>query len=296
MKKILLYVLLSFLTVISVSAQDTTDNKKTRPEKSFLRQDRSWTVEIPIWVPGFRGEYAYGEVTVEAEDGQNPGVPDHPIEPPEPGEPPWGGGNIFSRLFTSSSYLKFFAMSKVTYKKNRFLVQADMFSGAVGNSLNFRFNDKTVVQANIRTTLIRSFAGYAIINKENKSKKLRYELFGYAGVRVHVVKVFSDLDRINIINKLDINPVWVSPILGVKNQLTLKNWLFILQGDMGGYFDETKYSYMINAFAYYRLSNLLSLKFGWTDWDMNHNSDFRGENLKIKVHLSGPSTGLNFHF
>ena len=60
MKKILLYVLFSFLTVISVSAQDTTSNKKTRPEKSFLRQDRSWTVEIPIWVPGFRGEYAYG--------------------------------------------------------------------------------------------------------------------------------------------------------------------------------------------------------------------------------------------
>lgn len=65
-------------------------------------------------VLGFRGEFAYGDVTVEAEDGQFPGEPENPIEPPPTGEPPWGNGNIFSRLFTSSAYLKFFFMSRIT--------------------------------------------------------------------------------------------------------------------------------------------------------------------------------------
>lgn len=156
-------------------------------------------------VLGFRGEFAYGDVTVEAEDGQFPGEPENPIEPPPTGEPPWGNGNIFSRLFTSSAYLKFFFMSRITWEKNRFLLQSDMFSGAVGNKVNIRYNDKTVVQANFRTVLVRFMTGYAILEKESRSKKLRYELYAYGGVRVHFMKIYSDLDR-SLINKLDIRP------------------------------------------------------------------------------------------
>lgn len=294
MKKLVILILSILFFGVSGFTQDSTRTKKLKPEKSFLRKDRHWTIEVPIWVPGFRGEFAYGDVTVEAEDGQNPGVPEQPIEPPPPGEPPWGDGNILSRLFKSSSYLKFFFMSRVAYEKNRFLLQSDMFSGAVGGKVNFRFNDKTVVQANFSTTLVRFMAGYAILDKESKSEKLRYELYAYGGVRVHFFKVYSDLDR--IISKLDIRPVWTEPIVGIQNQLTLKNWFFIVQGDYGGYLVKSKGSVMINLLAYYRLSNLLSVKMGWTDWDIKHKGTFRGENLNVRVHLSGPSMGLNFHF
>lgn len=80
-----------------------------------------------------------------------------------------------------------------------------MFSGAVGNKVNIRYNDKTVVQANFRTVLVRFMTGYAILEKESRSKKLRYELYAYGGVRVHFMKIYSDLDR-SLINKLDIRP------------------------------------------------------------------------------------------
>ncbi|MCK5454816.1 MAG: hypothetical protein KAJ16_10660 [Calditrichia bacterium] len=32
-------------------------------------------MEIPIWIPGFRGVFTYGDVSLEGEDGVNPGDP-----------------------------------------------------------------------------------------------------------------------------------------------------------------------------------------------------------------------------
>ena len=151
MKKLVILILSILFFGVSGFTQDSTKTKKLKPVKSFLRNDRHWTIEVPIWVPGFRGEFAYGDITVEAEDGQNPGVPDNPIEPPPPGEPPWGDGNILSRLFKSSSYLKFFFMSKVAYEKKILLVDTVMASGrsivyAINALSEFKINDlKTAI-------------------------------------------------------------------------------------------------------------------------------------------------------
>lgn len=85
-------------------------------------------------------------------------------------------------------------------------------------------------------------------------------------------------------------------MIGFQNQLTLKNWFFIVQGDYGDYFVNSKGSFMINVVAYYRLSNLLSFKAGWADWDIKHRGTLRREDLKVEIHLSGPAMGLSFHF
>ena len=116
-------------------AQDTT-TIAPKPPKSFLLRDRNWTVDIPIWIPGFRGNFTYGDVSLEGEDGVDPGEPGHPIEPPDPGEPP-GGGNIISRLFTSSRYLKFFFMGGASYTRNKFFTEIDMFSGYAGARVHY---------------------------------------------------------------------------------------------------------------------------------------------------------------
>lgn len=287
MRRIVSVIFLIIFAVFNIYSQE-----KTKPEKSFLREDRVWTFEIPIWIPGFRGEFAYGDVSLEGEDGQNPGIPGHPIEPP--GEPPWGEGNIFTRLFTSSTYLKFFFLSRIAYEKNNFLVQSDAFSGSIGNNLNYRFNNKTVTKTDLSMYLFRIFGGYKLINKTIRPEKLRYELYGYAGLRSHFINLESDPDGIS--GKLDINHTWIEPLIGIQNQLTLKSWMFILTIDYGGYFVKEKGSFMINLLAYYKLSNLLALKAGWTDWDIKHKGDYKGENLKIKVHLSGPSIGVGFYF
>jgi len=52
---------------------------------------------------------------------------------------------------------------------------------------------------------------------------------------------------------------------------------------------------MINANVFYRTSNLVALKFGWTEWKISHHGDFRGERLFVKVHLAGPNIGIIFY-
>jgi len=76
----------------------------------------------------------------------------------------------------------------------------------------------------------------------------------------------------------------------------LKDWLFWLQADIGSFYTENNSTYMINFFCHYRISNLLSVKIGWTDWEVNYQGELRGEKLSLNVHLSGPNTGLTFHF
>lgn len=271
-----------------VNAQDTLTKKEVRKQqKSFLIPGRPWTVEVPLWIPGFAGAFAYGDVGFEGEDGADI---ENPIEPPPSG----GIGDILSRLFTSKWYLKFFFLTRVVYEKNRFIGQFDAISGSVGESVEFNYNKKEIVQANFRTTNLRLFAGYKFINAVSGNKKFRYEFFGYLGVRTHFHKIYSDLD--GVINKLDINPVWVEPIIGLQNQFTWKRWFFVLQGDYGGYFVDSKSSFMLSTFLYYRTGKITSLKLGWNHLNFNHKGTFLKEDYKVNVTLSGPSIGLAFHF
>jgi len=292
MKIILLLILITFINIVCVSAQDTTTIKKNN-ENSFLNRDQNWAIEIPIWIPGFRGNFAYGDVSLEGEDGVDPGTPGHPIEPPL-GQPPDDGGNILSRLFSSSKYLKFFFMGQVVFVKDKFTAQFDAFGGSVGSSVEFKLNNKEVAKVNYATALARLFLGYSLYELENSSQTSRLTIYGYAGMRVHYVELISDLNRTT--NKLDINFFWGEAIVGIENRVALNDWLFILQGDIGGFYSGKNYSYMIQALCHYRLSNLLSIKLGWTDWDVNYKGEVKEEKLSLNVHLSGPSVGLAFHF
>ena len=64
-------------------SQDTLTKKQWRKlQKNFLLTQRCWTVEAPLWIPGFAGAFAYGDIDIEGEDGIDPV---HPIEPPPGG-------------------------------------------------------------------------------------------------------------------------------------------------------------------------------------------------------------------
>ena len=105
MKK--LFLILACIVVLVpgiLSAQDTLSRKELRKqEANFLLQERPWTIEVPLWIPGYAGSFAYGDIDIEGEDGVNP---EHPIEPPE------GIGGILSRLFSDDWYLKFFFLTE----------------------------------------------------------------------------------------------------------------------------------------------------------------------------------------
>jgi hypothetical protein len=285
-KAVLFIVTCIFIPVIS-SAQDSLTKKETRIlEADFLITGKPWIVEIPLWIPGFAGEFAYGDINIEGEDGiQNP------IEPP----PPSGGiGDILSRLFTTNWYLKFFYLTRVSYEQNKFKAQFDMISGAVGNSVVFNYNDKELVQASFLTLNLRLFAGYKFLEKVGSNKNFRYEAFVYGGVRTYFQRLQAEVNATNI--SLEIHPVWVEPIIGLENQFTWKRWIVALQADYGSITSKNRESFQLTGFAYYRMGSLTSIKFGWNHLYINRKDKYLQEDIKIKLSLSGPTVGMAFHF
>ena len=275
------------LLTTSAYSQDTLTKKQWRKQqKSFLLPGRPWTIEIPLWVPGFAGSFAYGDVDLEGEDGSDP---ENPIEPP-------GGdlGEIISRLFQTDWYLNFFFLTRVAYEKKGFIFQFDALSGAIGASLKFKYNDNEIVQARFSTTELRLFGGYRIVNVDSRKKKFRYELYAYVGARGYIQSLYSKLNGVK--RELDIHPYWVDPIIGLQNQFNFKRWFIVVQGDYGGLFIDNKYSYQISTFVYYRTGRLTSFKLGWNHLHLNHKRTFLDKDLSMKVTFSDPSLGLVFHF
>jgi hypothetical protein len=270
-----------------VSAQDSLTKKEIRIQESdFLVPGKPWTVEIPLWIPGFAGEFAYGDISIEGEDGiQNP------IEPEPPGS---GIGDIFSRLFTKNWYLKFFYAGKVAYEQNRVKAQFDMIAGAVGNSLVFNYNNTELVHARFRTVNFRLYAAYKFAEVLGPNEKFRYEVFAYGGVRTHFQRLQSELNGTGL--ELDINPVWVEPLIGLENQFTWKRWLLTLQGDYGGLLSQGKQSVQLSAFANFRMGGLTSIKLGWNHLYLDQKNVLLQQDYTVKLNLSGPVVALAFHF
>jgi len=294
MKFIKLLLFINVLVTINIIGQDMTTSIPHVEEETYLINDWNWALEIPIWIPGFRGGFAYGDVSLEGEDGIDPGTPTHPIEPPSPGEPPVGGGNILSRLFNSSKYLKFFFVGQISYKQDKFLGQIDAVSGTIGQSVEFVLNKKEVATGSYATIISRLIIGYLLYEVENKPQTNRFRLYGYTGMRMHYFELFSNLNRTS--RNLDVNNFLGEAVLGIQSIFALKDWLFLLKADIGSFYTGNNSSYMINFYCQYRISNLLSAKLGWSDWDVKYKGDVRDEELSLNVHLSGPNMGLAFHF
>jgi len=119
-------------------------------------------------------------------------------------------------------------------------------------------------------------------------------MIGYTGIRIHRIKVQSKLNGIS--RELKVAPIWAESILGMRNELDLNNWEFIVQADIGSFYINEKLSFMINVNSYYRIKSLISVKLGWRDWNINFKNQYRNENLVLKVQLSGPSAAFVFHF
>jgi len=261
--------------------------QKIKKEKSFLIDDQKWSFELPVWVPGFRGSLSYGSISVEGNDGVVPIVPPDPTNPIEP-------GNIFSRLFSTSTELRFFFVGKATFQSRKFIGVAETVGGSIGSTLKFNYNNTDIVQLSINAAIGRIFVGYELLEKRTDSNKLRMQLYGITGVRLYIFKFQSTL--INSIDILDLNPVWLDPLIGLQFQLDLKNWQFIIANDFGGFNINNRLSYSTQLIVYYRISNLISVRTGWTDLDILYKGNILGRELKWRTRLSGPSLGIGFHF
>lgn len=288
MKKVLSLIYFFFLIFSCAIGQDSKSKKEIRKQKtSFLIPGKPWTAELPIWVPGFAGSFAYGDVEIEGEDGLDPA---HPIEPPPGGD----FGAIISRLFQKNWYLRYFFITRLSFEKNKILLQFDAFSGSVGNTVKFRTKDNEFVDAYFGSINLRVFTGYKIVETLSENKTFRYELFVYAGARVYIQTIYTDLKATK--RAIDFSPSWGEPIIGLQNQFTWKRWMLIAQGDYGGFLGNKRNSNQISIHSFFRTGKTISVKLGWNHLHIFHKGLIRGEEYKVKVTLSGPSVGIAFHF
>ncbi len=280
-------VLLTFfiLAVVSVGAQ----NKLTKEQKKALRTfdvEKPFVFEVPIWVPGFAGDFAYGDVDLEADDGWDPGDPGDPDDD--------NNGSILRKLFKNEWYLRFFYLTKISYEKGKFMVFTDAVMGSIGDDVTFVLNNKNIAESRFSTFNMRLAVGYKFFDKKSQNN-FRYEIIGFGGVRGHSQLIRSSFVPLDININININPKWIEPLIGAHVEVTKKRWKVLFQADYGGLLKEQKYSSMFVLNGFYKIGRTTSLRMGWTVLSLNHFGSVGNEDYKINVLLTGPGVGLGIH-
>jgi hypothetical protein len=138
--------LVIFLCVIALlpcftraAADDSPDPDTT------MTEERKWTITIPVWVPGYRGQFAIGEIDVDGESS--------------------GGSGFFDRFFDNKLKINFFFMGAFTYDSGRWRVHADVFGGHFTDDVIFKLTDGTVVSADIQPIVPNLHVAYRVLHR-----------------------------------------------------------------------------------------------------------------------------------
>lgn len=282
-------IIISFIFLTTASSMRGQTEDTTSFMQNFGILDKDWVVELPIWIPGTTGSFAYGDVSIEGEDGSKPEYPpiEQPIEPPE--------GNMFSRLFNRESFLKFFYLGKIAFKPGRLFLQIDFLGGNMGDGVDFVYNKQEIIAAEYRLFIAHFYAGWSIYQNINYDKQTKTNIYPYVGFRYVATEFMFDYHRSerNFNKKFN----WPELFVGIKTDFVISDWKIELKGDIGGFIENAQiFSYKLQALGYYSLSNTVALRFGWTIMDLKHDSIKFGERLIVNTHLSGPNLGLAFYF
>ena len=255
-------------------SKDSTAFRYSYPEHIF--EESKWRLSLPVWVPGFRGSFAYGEVEID---------PEYGIEPPDsrPG--------VDRKLRKSELSISFYLLGDVKFQYGRFLIEADGMSATLDKRP--RFTDAGIFDfgGTIDATILMAFAGYEVYQSMNRERLTKWSLWAYAGARYYKVHVFADNRSL-----LDVRPVWTDPLLGLRIPFVLRRWVFTAQGDIGGFGINGRRSYYLSANARYRFSRLFSLSAGWSQIDVEYDSEYKEEPMVIGMQLSGPAVRFSFDF
>lgn len=252
---------------------DSTRFKFTYPDHFF--EEPSWRLSLPIWIPGFRGSFAYGDVEID------PGFENQP--PGEPGED--------DKLRQSQISIQFYLLANIEYRYKNFFIEADGMKAVLDNDLTFTDRDRLKFGGSIDATILRGYAGYKFFEKMYEEKLLKWSLRGYVGIRFFDVRVFAD--RIEL---LDVRKDWIDPIVGISAPVAWKRWLFSFQGDFGGVTGSDHRSLFAAVNASYKFSKLFGLGLGWAYLNAKYEGEVSGQNLELGMELIGPVVRLNFTF
>lgn len=242
--------------------------------KYYTNNNNNWLIEIPIWVPGFRGQLSYGDIYLDTE------IPKDEKD--------------LERIETNPG-LEFYFVGRAAYRYKRFSLQVDAFSGKVGNTFTFNptrgGNEKELVYMSAKGSIPRLILAYSVW-KKNINKHSSIEILPYAGLRYMYIHFESDIFDGN--QQIDLIAKWYEPLVGVSIPYNYKRIRLRVQADYGG--ASNKSSFMINSHAKYRLSRLMDVKLGWTSIYSNYTESIQNQPLDFSIALHGPTVGVGFNF
>lgn len=276
------YLLPSFLKVISslfilllsfsysYADYPNIDSVNTR---FYANETRPWLFEIPIWVPGFRGQLAYGDFHFFAGDKESK---EH--------------NRIHSKLG-----IEFYFNGRFAYQRDKLWLQLDAFSGAVSNTFKYTSiignNTSELVKLTSHGTIPRFSAGYSIFSRK-KNNKFKLDIIPYLGLRYINIRIKSDIFHQDDV--IDVRPSWLEPVIGLYLPISYKRFKMILQTDIGG--SDRKNSWAINHHFHYRISKLIDVRLGWSLVHLHYREQFLNEDLYFNIRLLGPNAGVGFRF
>lgn len=268
-KRLSVFLLCSILALPALAAESS----EASSSDSVIDTNRHWTITVPLWIPGYRGQFAIGDIEVGGES---------------------SGGSGLGRLFASDVQLNFFYMGSLAYQWNHWRIHGDIFGGDFTGDVKFTLDDATVVSARLLPLVLRVHVDYRVLDHSwDGSSTPRVRGWVYAGVRYYNVQADVDISQ----QTESLTAGWADPIVGARIPVDLSNrWWVELSGDVGGFGVGSELSWTINTGITYRLSRLVSLSLAYDFLDVNYTGTVGSEEFRWKAHVSGPGFGIRFNF
>lgn len=238
-------------------------------------KERSWTISVPVWIPGYRGQFTVGGIEVGGE--------------PE-------DDSFYNRLFSSKLGLDFYFVGMVNYNWQSWDFNADIFSGTIGKSTIFTLNDKTVVDASLDMLIPRFFAAYDLLyNSSPLGPITNWKV--YLGGRLFSVNIETIWPK--DLGKKEESTLWFIFIFGTDITFKIIERLKLtLSGDIGGFASSTAPNLYGSAVVHYRPWDLFSASLGYAAIHIDRISEGseKSSELKFRADLAGPVVTIAFHF
>ena len=241
-----------------------------------LQEGRNWTITIPVWVPGYRGEFAVGDIDV---DGESSGG---------------AGGGFLGRFFDSKLKLNFFFMGAFAYERGRWRFYGDIFGGKFTDDVIFKLTDGTVASASVQPIIPNLHADYRVYEHpwgDSGHQQVRVSVYG--GLRIYDVRVEVDVAGLN----QRVEDTWADPIVGLWVPVDLsRRWYVEGSADIGGFDVGSKLSWRIYVAGAYRANELLTITLGYNVMDIDYRNTVASQPFVFKARVGGPLVGVRFNF
>ena len=267
-KKTITVFVLVFLASFSMAQEKNEGNYYIN------NSDRKWLLEIPLWIPGFRGDFVFGDVSLSSSNEKE---------------------RKEKKRITNDLALEFFFVGRATVSLNKFRGHIDAFSSAVTTIVSYdrilSTSQPELVRLSLKVLVSRINLGYSIWSKTNK-RDLKLELIPYLGLRYY--RVGLDGSIMDSVYSGRTTAYWNDPLIGLYIPFSYKRFLFNAQWDIS--FDNSKMSWMLITQVQYRISKLIDVKMGWSQLRMRYGTIINDTNLELDIRLAGPTAGIGFRF